>query len=276
MSTFSIALRTLVLTGLLAAGAGGAQGQLRPLDPLDWDDLAGEGRVVSVGAGMHWGQRATRAGSEGLLLELGRFRAAWGLGSVSVELAGTAVWLFEERSHYAEPAPDVLPTADARRRDSGDYRVSTLVRLTPGDRSSALALRFGVRLPTTDDLQGLERDQTDFFAGLAGRTVSGPLAVGGEIGLGVFGTRDLRREQVDVLLFGLSARYDVGRAQALLELAGQHDTRSSSELRGNEDLGEARLGVRVGHRRWIRVALIRGWTPASPDVGVGFEVGTRF
>jgi len=243
---------------------------------MEWDDLEGDGQVVSLGAGMIWGQRASRAGAEGLLLELGRFRAAWGLGRVSVELAGTAFWLFEERTRYAEPAPGVRPAVDARRRDSGDYRVSTLVRITPEGERQALALRFGVRLPTTDDGKGLERDQTDFFATLAGKAESGRLRVGGEVGLALLGTRDLVNEQWDVLVFGLSGRYDLGGAQAVVNLAGQRDTRDLGASRGIENLGEARLGLSLGRRRWIQVTMIRGWTPASPDLGVGLEVGTRF
>jgi len=209
-------------------------------------------------------------------MELGSFRATWSLGRVALELAGTALRLFDERSVFAEPLVDVLPADGKRRRDVGDYRVSTVVRLMEPRPGQVVALRFGVRLPTTDNLQGLDRDETDFYSLLAGKVTQGPLAVGGELGLGINGTRDPENEQVDPLLFALSTRYELGRARALLELAGQHDTRAGTDRRGVEDLGEARLGLEVGARRWMSILAVRGWTPSSPDFGVIVRFGTSF
>lgn len=254
----------------------GATAQLRPLDPAQWRDVTLAGNSVALGGGLYGGQRASLAGTEGLLVEVGSFRAAWGTGRVAVEVAGTALWLFEEQSTFAPPAQDVLPSVDARRRGAGDYRVTTLVALTPEDASAGIALRFGARLPTTDNLQGLDRDQTDFFALVLGGVEGTKSAVSAELGLGVFGTRDQRNEQVDVLLFGLSARHALGAAEAFLELAGHHDTRAGPDRRGNEDLGEARLGLRLGGARWISASVVRGWTPHSPDFGVAVQIGTLF
>lgn len=256
--------------------AAPAAAQLRPLEPLDWSVLGGEGQSLVVGGGLYSGQRAALAGSEGRLLELGSFRATWSLGRVAVELAGTALRLFDERSTYADPETDVVPADGTRRRDHGDYQVSTVVGLTEPVPGRALALRFGVRLPTTDNLQGLDRDEMDFFSLLAGWVSRGPLSVGGEVGLGINGTRDPRNEQVDPLLFALSARYGVGPARVLLELAGQHDTRAGSDRRGNEDLGEGRVGLEVGDRRWVSVTAVRGWTASSPSFGVMVKFGSHF
>jgi len=265
----------LVVTAI-ALVATPAAAQLRPLEPLDWSILGVEGRSLVVGGGLYSGQRAALAGSEGRLLELGAFRATWSLGRVALELAGTALWLFDERSIYAAPEPDVVPADGARRRDHGDYQVSTVVRLAERGPGQTLALRFGVRLPTTDNAQGLDRDRTDFFSLLAGRVTRGALAVGGEVGLGINGTRDPPNEQVDPLLFGLSARYGTGPARIAVELAGQHDTRAGSDRRGNEDLGEGRVGVEVGDRRWVSVMAVRGWTASSPSFGVMVRFGTHF
>lgn len=265
-----------IAAALTALGSGTAGAQLRPLDPVDWREVGFEGTLFSVGGGVYGGQRASLAGTKGLLVEVGSFRATWGLGRVSLELAGTALRVFEERSVYSTPAPDVVPSESTRRIDAGDHRVSTLVTLTPGEGSAGLALRFGARLPTTDNLQGLERDQTDFFALLVGGLDATKARVSGELGIGVFGTRDALNEQVDVLLYGLSAHHAVGRAELVLALAGQYDTRSSPEWRGNENLGEARLAVRFGEARWVTVGMVRGWTPHSPDLGATVQIGMRF
>lgn len=265
---------SLLISLLLPATRASAQ--LRPLDPLDWGVLGPEGNTVVVGTAFYSGQRASLAGTEGLLLELGAFRASWGFGRVAVELAGTALRVFEERSTFADPIGGVLPAADDRRRDVGDYRVSTILGLTrPGSRLGA-ALRFGVRLPTTDDVQGLERDQTDFYSLLVGRAADGPWELVAEAGLGINGTRDLQVGQVDPMLFALSGSWDFGSLAALVEATGQHDTRRGADCRGTEDLGEARLGLRLGEARWLSVTAVRGWTPSSPDFGVAVMLGTRF
>ena len=254
-----------------------AAGQLRPLDPVDWTALDGSARTAEVGGGLYLGQRASLAGTEGRLLEVGSFAAAWSAGRVALRLAGTALRLFEDRSSWAGPVAGARDFDPSRRRvDSGDYRLSTLVALTrPGAEWAAL-VRFGVRLPTTDNGQGLERDRTDFFASLAGRTLQGPVALTAEAGIGVLGTRDPEREQVDPLLFAVGASWRTGEVRPFLALLGQHDTRPGRDLRGVENLGEARLGVRVGGRRWVQVAALRGWTRMGPDLGVELRLGTRF
>ncbi len=250
--------------------------QLRPLDPLDWGILGPHANTVVVGSGFYAGQRASLAGTKGRLLELGAFRASWSLNRVALELSGTALRVFREESRFATPLPGVGPPEQHRREDTGDYRVSTIVQLTHPGSPEGVALRFGVRLPTTDDVRGLERDQTDFFTTLAGRLARGPWSVVGEIGLGINGTRDLRVGQVDPMLFALSASWDFGLFTGILAATGQHDTRPNPEFRGTEDLGEGRVGVRVGTAHWVDFSLVRGWTPTSPDVGLSVAFGVRF
>lgn len=260
----------------LAIVASSAHAQLRPLDPLDWRILGLEGGSLEVGGGVYSGQRASLAGTTGRLVEVGSLRVTWSFGRVAVELAGTPLWLFEEQVVVSPPEGDVVPADDAHRITSGDAQVSTVVQLTAQRPDRGLALRFGARLPTTDNRQGLDRDQTDVYALLAGRITRGPLAVGAEFGLGVNGTRDLQYEQVDPLLYLLSFRYDLGVARAVLAITGQHDPRAGEDRRGTEDLGEGRLGVEMGNRRWVSVEVVRGWTPSSPDMGLIVKVGTHF
>ncbi len=200
----------------------------------------------------------------------------WTLGRVALQVAGTTVRVFDDRQVYAEPADFAAPPDGDRRTDAGVPRVSTVVRITPAEGSTGLALRFGVALPTTDNYVGLDRDQTDFYSLVVGRIGRDAWSVSGELGMGIYGTRDPVNEQVDPLLFGLRATYDLGPVAAELELAGHHDTRAGPEFRGNEDLGEGRLGLRFGEDRWLSVAVVRGWTPTSPDLGLRVRVGRRF
>jgi len=272
-----VPLVLVALLALLVAAPAALRAQIRPLDPLDWGALEHEGRSLEMGGGIYTGQRASLAGTEGRLLELGAFAASWGFGRVAVRLAGTAVRVFSDQDFFADPVGGARAFREGRRRtDTGDYRLSTLVSFTAPGADLGAAVRFGVRLPTTDNVEGLGRDQTDFFSSVSGRARGESVAVSAEVGVGINGTRDLSNEQVDPLLFALAVRRTTGQARPFLELVGQHDTRAGPEPRGTENLGEARLGVRVGNGRWLRIAGIRGWTRMGPELGLEIRMGSRF
>lgn len=256
------------------ACAPAARAQLRPLEPLEWR-MFEDGRTVSAQVGAGWlpNQRASLAGTEGTLVEAGNFRAFWRTGRVLLEAGGTVQRFFDEESRFAPAEPDVVADEDGERRDAGDYRVLTTVRLTGEGAPVAAALRFGARLPTTDNTVGLDRDATDFFATLGGRAVRGRLAVQAEAGVGIFGTREREFEQDDLLVYALRAEYAARPLQPMLTVLGQQVGTGHGEIRGNESLGEVRLGVRAGGRRWLLAEVVRGYTDFSPGLGVLVSAG---
>jgi hypothetical protein len=261
---------------LLAFWVDSAPAQLRPLDPLEWR-MFDAGRTWSAEAGGSWlgGQRVSLVGSEGDLVEAGNFRAFWRTGRVVLEAGGTVQRLYDEKTVGLDaPDPEVEPDDDGKRRDSGDYRVATAVRLT-SERAPVLAvLRFGARLPTTDNTVGLDRDATDFFATLGGRVARGPLLVGAEAGVGIFGTREREFEQDDLLVYALRAEYAAGPVVPTLTVVGQQVGAGHSEIRGNESLGEVRLGLRTAGRWFVRAEYVAGFREFSPDGGVLLSIGT--
>lgn len=262
----------LVLSAVLAAGDGHAQ--LRPLDPIRWRVFS-EGRTLSVEAGAAGfrAQRASLAGAEGDLWEVGNVAVVWRTGRVAIEAGGTVQRFFRERRRFAEPDAEVLPDDDGRRHDSGDWRIATVVRLTGDAAPFAAALRFGTRLPTTDNRTGLDRDATDFFATAGARVVRRGLAVSGEAGVGILGTRQPRFEQDDRVLYALGIEGTGATLVPSLHLVGQKVASANRQIRGNEDLGEVRLGLRAGGRRWVRVDVVRGYEPTSPSLGAILWVG---
>lgn len=272
---------TVSRSWVLAVGAAllcgtPAAGQLRPLDPVDFEVIGDPSWTVEVGVGVFGGQRASLAGTSGDLLEMGTTRIAWGLGRVAVELSGTILRIFDDRTVYTEPVGDARPHDESLRVDAGDTRVTTIVRLSDDGASVPIVVRFGTRLPSTDNKVGLGRDQTDFYSTLAVRPVWGRWAVGAELGMGINGTRDTGNEQIDPILFGLTATWKEGGVRPVFEATGQHDPRSNRDRRGNENIGEIRLGVRSGIHRWLSVLLVRGWTSTSPDLGLVVRLGARF
>ncbi len=266
--------RVLLLAAALLPGSAAAQ--LRPIEPVPWDALSSDGPVLRVGMARHAGARAALAGTQGTLTEVGIYTGTWTLGRVAIEIGGVATRTFSDDSVYAAPVADTRASNGERHMDTGEHRFATTVLLTAPTSPVDVVMRFGTRLPTTDNAQGLGRDQTDFFGGFGGRVRRGAVEAAGEAGIGILGTRLTRPEQVDVLLYAARLGWNRERARVWLETVGQHDTRRSAELRGLEDLNEARFVGEVGGDRRLRVTLVRGLTPASVDLGIVLEGGFLF
>ena len=248
--------------------------QLRPLDPIDWSVFEpGNTLAVRIGVGTYWRQRASLIGVDGRLLELGDFSVLWRSDRVALEASGALLRLFDEGNVYAPPMPGTTPPPAPRRRDTGDYRVAAALRLTPGAGSVMATLRFGTRLPTTNNRVGLERDQTDFFALLGGRLRRAGFSASAEAGVSLNGTRRPENEQQDVLVYALTATYQHDWIAPSVTLVGQAAGAHAPRVRGTEDLSELRVGLQVGQRHWIRVSLIKGLRDTSPRSGVTVYTG---
>ncbi len=270
-----VRLSAVALAVALAAHAPRAAAQLRPLEPLPaaaWDTA----HVLTLVAGgsLLTDQRASLAGTAGTLAELANFSLAWRSGRVVLEVAGTVARRLREDARFTAAESEVVPDADGVRADAGDLRISTAVRLTPPGAGVLGVVRFGVRLPTTDNRIGLDRDATDIFLLLGGSGRLGPLWLAGDAGLGIHGTRELRYEQEEVLLYAVRAELRGARLTPTLGAVGQMHARTHPAIRGVEDLGELRAGLRWGTRRWLHLEGVRGFTSFSPSSGVRLALGT--
>jgi hypothetical protein len=228
---------------------------------------------AEIGVSQLNGQRASLAGESGRLWEIGSFVLAWRTGRVVLEAGGTPLREFRENSTFTAPFADVKAANKGRRHDSGDYRVATTVRLTPESSPTIAALRFGTRLPTTDNTTGLDRDAVDFFATIGAAAPSGHFVFAGETGLGIHSTRDPEYEQDDLFLYSLHAEYRGMKIIPSLDAEGQMHGWAHHELRGLEDLGELRAGLSIGTQRWVRAELVKGYQPFSPSFGIIVSAG---
>jgi hypothetical protein len=262
------------LSLVVLAAPAAAAAQLRPYEPLDWGAFeTGTAFHGSAGGGAFWRQRASLAGTEGRLLEAGNLHLFFGTGRVVIEAAGTLQRFFDEKERFAQSFGGALPATNGRRRDSGDYLIGAAVRLTPPDRPAAAVLRFGTRLPTTNNREGLERDQTDFFATIGGRLEAGVIRASAEAGLGLHGTRFQDFEQSDVLVYAVTIEARFLPVRPALLLTGHVDGLQGWTVRGNEDLAEIRLRLRAGGRTWIQLEAVRGLETFSPAYGVRAAAG---
>jgi hypothetical protein len=272
--------RAAVITAALLFGVlfpPRARAQLRPLEQADWRLIGGQGRIAgSFGAAKLFDQRASLAGATGDLWEAGNFSLAWRSGRVVLEVGGTSQRFFSETGRFAEPHPEVDADADGDRHDSGDYRISTSVRLTPESWPFVGAVRFGTRLPTTDNETGLDRDAVDFFATLGGAGSLSSLFLAAEAGLGIHSTREVRFEQEDVLVYSARAELRGFAVVPSIAVLGQMHGPSHAAIRGVEDLGELRAGLQAGSRYWLRIEGVKGYETFSPETGVIVSIGSRF
>ena len=272
-----VSIRQLSLCGIIVlslTAPPAAQAQLRPLEPIPWRAFD-DGNVITaeVGASQLFDQRASLAGTSGILTELANFSFTWRTGRVAVEAAGTGQRFFQEQSRFATPYPFVEPAVNNRRYDSGDYRASTVVRLTPDSFPVTGVLRFGTRLPTTDATTGLDRDASDFFATVGAAGHRGILTLSGEAGLSINGTREQFYEQDDLILYAARAELHLGFATPDILVAGQEHGYNHSSIRGVENLSELRAGVRFGDRRWLRAEVVKGMAIFSPSAGILLTAG---
>lgn len=250
-----------------------ATGQLRPYDPFEWSLLDGpEDVIVTFGTAVLWDQRASLAGTRGTLGEFGAFRATLRTGRAMIEAGGTLYRILWEKEAFAPATGGAEERPLDDRRDAGDYRIATTLLLFDPDAPATAIVRFGTRLPTTDNVVGLERDAIDFFATIGGRYDFASIRATAELGLGIHGTRLADFEQSDVLLYilGLTARSFP--LQPTLLLLGQADGISRS-IRGNEHLSEVRLRLRSTGPIWLQAEIIRGLETFSPAFGIALSAG---
>jgi hypothetical protein len=266
--------KLISLAALLSIAVSPASAQLRPLEPIQWQLFQGSATFsAELGASRLDDQRASLAGEQGSLWEIANFSAAYRTGRVVIEAAGTGQRIFTAHERFEDPYEDVEPSNDGRRHDSGDYRISTTIRFTP-DRSPVTgAVRFGTRLPTTDNTTGLDRDAIDFFATIGAASARGPVTLAGEAGLGIHTTRERTFEQDDLLLYALRAEWNAGPVVPSIAAIGQAHGTGHSAIRGVENLGELRAGLRLGDRRWVRAELVKGYETFSPSFGVIVAAG---
>jgi hypothetical protein len=267
------AASALLIPLMLTATPSAAQ--IRPLEPLPPGTFDRDAPSISMrgGLGLLADQRASLAGTVGTLREIGNFTLVWRTGRVALEAGGTVLRVFDDDSSYSEPIAGVDDASGPHRRDSGDYRVATTIRLTPDTWPATGLLRFGTRLPTTDNTVGIDRDRTDFFALAGVHSSPGPWRFAGEAGLGVHGTHDSELEQSDVLVYSAVVEYRTSWITPVASLVGHADGIRNGSIRGTEELAELRVGARLGGRANLRIEWVLGLARQSPRRGYLFSAG---
>lgn len=269
-----IMTREILRTSLLLLAATPLHAQLRPLDPIDYRAFDDASVQADAGVAYYTHQHAALAGTRGPLWELGNFHVHIRTGRMVMELGGTVQRLFHDDEIIDPPVGDAAgPSFTRKRHDAGDYRVGSILRLTSLQSATLATLRFGTRLPTTDNVVGLDRDATDFYATLSARRRFSKVAASVEAGLAINGTRKTTYEQTDVLSYAVSLMLPLSSASVFVQAVGLDDLHDKEAIRGNEDLGELRVGAHLGKKQWASITLVKGYREYSPKFG--FQVAGR-
>jgi len=269
-----VASRRALVGVFMTVLASPAAAQLRPYEPFEWGIFDESSATLggSVGSVVLWDQRASLAGTQGRLAEIGKYHGFLRSGRIALEIGGAAYRVLHETEPFADPTGGAEGAELGVRTDHGDHLVTTSVLLSNPANAAAAVLRFGSRLPTTDNTVGLDRDALDFYALMGGRFDRGGIRAAAEVGLGIHGTRLSDFEQSDIFIYLLSLTASTPRVRPSLLVLGQTDA-VAWPIRGNEELAEVRVRLRTGEEMWLQVEAIKGLTPFSPGLGFSFAIG---
>ena len=265
---------------LLPVAAFPARAQNRPL-------LSPDAEIVSPGTlrvqvGFDFLQRVSYplSGLSGDQSNLGVVDLRLGLGKiVEGEFTGTARSFLQINSRGPSFVGLALPSANST-NDTGDFSLLTKIHiLDEGERRPAMAFRFGVTMPNSNQARGIGNNSTNVLADAVVERHFGRLEAFGSVGLAILTAPNAKTTQNDELRYGLGASYPLTRSIHLVaEGAGQQSTRKiGPPLVGTESRGQGRLGVQivVSGFTWDAAA-IAGIYRNDPHTGFTFGVSHDF
>lgn len=229
---------------LLLAFAGSARAQTRPLQTEE-ATTAGAGRIA-LEAGLSLMGKEPNFLTDGQRTRLD----APVLGLVYSPAANVEIDLEWRGRVVAFDDPDYGTVSDW-----GDVTLRTKLRLFQDRKqSSAIAARFALTLPETNQGKGLGPNTLRMSAQLLATKALGPFAVHANLGLAIHDEVFTPHSQDDLFAYGLAVERSVG---ARLTLLGEIAGRAGSGLPVIERTHEARAGIRYSVRRLALDAAVR-------------------
>ncbi len=275
--------RLLFILILIISSAAFAFAQQRPLLTEDVDTTP-EG-AIRVAAGVDFLQNVKYplSGLKGDQTSVGDIRVSVGFSkNVEFQIEGV-VQNFVAINSAATPAPIPLDVAGNSTNDSGDFIISTKIKLRNETKNlPAFGFKFGFQMPNTNQARGIGTNQINVFGkvlvqkrfGSRDKNNTARLNMFGNVGLGIMTAPLERFSQNDVLLYGLAGIYRVNdRINLVSEVNGRVSTRSGDAPLGTESVGQFRVGtqIRASGLRFDTAAIF-GLTKFSPRTGLTFGV----
>lgn len=238
--------RAAFLTIILGCCWTLAIAQQRPLITEDVEPIKPGSVRLGVGVDFTQGKTFPVSGLKGDLSRFGVVTLSFGLApNVELEFGGTLYNSLAIESKTTSSIPLQLKSSNST-SDIGDFFLATKIKIrNEGQRTPALGFRFGVQLPNSNQAKGIGLNTTNFFATALASKTYGKLRVSGNLGLGILTAPNQLFTQNDVMLFGISAVYQLNPRIALAgEVNGRLNTRKNAPL-GTESDTEAKFGTRI-------------------------------
>ena len=242
-------------------------GQQRPLQTDDAEILQ-VGRVrASIGAEFLQNQRYALSGLQGDLMRLGVTAIHVGVGEYAeFQLSGVIQNVLSITSRTEPVVPPVI-SGDSTSA-FGNLLLGTKLKFTTEKgKRPAIAFKFAVELPNTNQATGLGNDQTEFYSSLLFKKHLGRSQILAELGFAILGSPVSAARQADPLTYGVAAIVPVHRS---LNLVAEINGRQGPSGRiGNENKSQARAGIqfRTGSIIWD-LGGIAGLTHYDPKSGI--------
>ncbi len=263
--------------------------QNRPLRTADAEILPPGTMRAQVGFDFLQNVDFPLSGLSGDLTSVGVVDVRLGVGKmVEVQLEGAVQHFLDVKKRGAKFVPILeldgtcnTPTGGGpvtggcSTHDTGDFSLITKVRIFPETgRRPSLAMRFGFKMPNSNQVRGIGTNSTDVFAAFILQKRFGKLNLFGNLGLAILQSPNAEFSQNDVLIYGGAFTYPLHRRFNVAgEVAGRHSTRTiNADLAGTESRSQARFGFQIfaGGFQWD-VAGIAGLT--KNDASTGFTFG---
>jgi hypothetical protein len=257
--------------------AGSASAQDRPLRTVDTETVAPGTLRAEVGFDFLQDVDFPLSGLSGDLTSVGVINFRMGVGKIAeVQLEGAIENFLDVRSQGASFVPALKLTGTNSTHDSGDYVLSTKVRILPErGKRPALAIKFGFILPNSNQARGIGTNTTNVFALLALEKHIYKLKLFGNAGLEILQAPTALFSQNDVLMYGGAFSYPVHRRVNVVgEVNGLYSPRKIDVgLIGTNSTGQARFGLQIlaGGFTWD-FAGIAGLQAHDPKTGFTFGV----
>jgi hypothetical protein len=242
-------------------------GQQRPLQTDD-AELLQVGHVrASIGAEFLQNQRYTLSGLQGDLTRLGVAAIHVGVGDYAeFQLSG----VFQNVLSISSRTEPIVPPVISGDSTSafGNLILGTKLKFA-GEKGArpAIAFKFAVELPNTNQATGLGNDETEFYSSLLFKKHLGRSQILAELGFAILGSPIAAARQADPLTYGVAAIVPVHRSLNLVaEINGR---KGPGERIGNENKSQARAGIqfRTGAILWD-LGGVAGLTRYDPKSGI--------
>jgi hypothetical protein len=213
------------------------------------------------------------SGLAGNLTQWGVLRGDAGVSdNVAVQVRGILYQDLHIDAARSDPVPPVTVTG-RNAYDVGDFSVATLVRVAPERRRRpGLGLRFELKLPNTDDTDGIGTNTTDVFLALLLEKRFGRFRLFSDTGIGILSEPTVARSQNDVVVYGLGSTCALSSGITLMsEVNGRWAP--SGSLPGTEDQGQLRAGLSWRTKAvTYEMLLTRGLNRGDENFGVALDV----